>query len=385
MNAQVQTSDDADSYTEAELSTLAAIESAETAYREACEDRDNAKRKIKSLKDDLKDLEEICMAALDELRIARGDERDGSRSRGEDAPRRKYTAPPVGEEGSDLWRDEPITVLPLDTIKGFGAKKIDALKEKVGTVGGLEDLRAEAAERRVGLQTLLPDGIGRKAADDLEALQVAWLDANVFATGATEHVPVTPVDDEPAEIYHGDFIGDSGERVSEMELPPGTTIRMQSDFPAREELDAAAAAGPAEVFDAINPTDPTEIESADSADPDQTDLYGEQEDEPESGDDGDDSDDDEEDGDENWAADIGPEESETEPAEPARDEIADCYAAIQADYAADRPLIPDDRDTYEDGREAADRGWTIADCNWTDAPRMRSWLIGFHARTVSAG
>jgi hypothetical protein len=83
----------------------------------------------------------------------------------------------------ELWATRP--------IDRFGKKKQESLVAACPTVGDFERLREEAGRSFKSLHEILPGGIGRSVADELEERQLDWLKAN-----ASKLVDVEQVDDE---------------------------------------------------------------------------------------------------------------------------------------------------------------------------------------------
>jgi hypothetical protein len=75
------------------------------------------------------------------------------------------------------WRDVSIAVLNLPTISGMGKTKREKLIERVGTLGQLEKLRQQAIEEHRPLCALLPKGVGKDLADEIEERYLRWKDS----------------------------------------------------------------------------------------------------------------------------------------------------------------------------------------------------------------
>ena len=75
---------------------------------------------------------------------------------------------------SDDWRSTPIDTLFSD-VKGLGAKKQEAVRDAIPTLGAFEDLRARASLEGEPLKAMMPKGIGQDACDQLEEAALNWL------------------------------------------------------------------------------------------------------------------------------------------------------------------------------------------------------------------
>lgn len=91
--------------------------------------------------------------------------------------------------GSLAWRDVSVTELGLHLIKGFGEKKRGLFREHVPTIGALEDLREQASKTGCHLSDLLPKGVGREIADEIEESQLRWLTVNRDRVASEEPAP----------------------------------------------------------------------------------------------------------------------------------------------------------------------------------------------------
>jgi hypothetical protein len=115
--------------------------------------------------------------AVEELRsiIGRGpevlplfDQRPAKQQPGGDFDATNSTADdPADADTRDRWRAIPIEDVCFG-IKGLGAKKLEALRETVPTLGAFEDLRAKASLAGCPLREYMPKGIGQDACDQLE-------------------------------------------------------------------------------------------------------------------------------------------------------------------------------------------------------------------------
>lgn len=109
------------------------------------------------------------------------------------------------------WRDVSIAVLNLPTISGMGRTKREKLIEQVSTLGQFDKLRQRAIEEHRSLCMLLPKGVGKDIADEIEERFLRWKDANDNVGAPTqpsyvEHVPdidtAAKVLVETAETFH---------------------------------------------------------------------------------------------------------------------------------------------------------------------------------------
>ncbi len=156
---------------------------------------------VKSLKSDLKDARETMEEAYDSLielqergpeqpkptaSLSSGSTEAESQSSNSESP----NPAPAEKPEDNAWRNEPLTALELDKIDGLGKKKLEALMDAVPTIGAFEDLRAQAGA--YGVHTLLPKGLGRKIADELEERQIAWLQRRWAKSMVASQVPLEP-------------------------------------------------------------------------------------------------------------------------------------------------------------------------------------------------
>lgn len=135
----------------------------------------------------------------------------------------KHDSPPPAETAfpfttPDAWRHVITANLPLETIKGLGDKKRDALIAAAPTIGELEDLRAKAGGK--GMHTVLPEGFGKKISGELENRLIDWLtihrDGMEFSKGRTEEQ--SDLEDAAAEDVEADEETDlSADEVAEQE------------------------------------------------------------------------------------------------------------------------------------------------------------------------
>lgn len=87
-----------------------------------------------------------------------------------------FDSPPGGSEtASDSesepvedWKLESIQVVLAEPIRGLGNKKVEALVDAVPTLGDLEKLRTQVGKDSDHLAGLLPKGIGKETADEIE-------------------------------------------------------------------------------------------------------------------------------------------------------------------------------------------------------------------------
>lgn len=146
--------------------------------------------------------------AADELESLRGanwndDDEDGSNEESEslvsiDSPTAEQATEAVShcakivaanDQSDNAWRSvKTADAIDFDKIDGFGKKKREALLEVAPTLGALEDLRAAGGIH--GFQSVLPKGIGKNNASDLEDALLNWLAKNrdraVLAEAAAE-------------------------------------------------------------------------------------------------------------------------------------------------------------------------------------------------------
>lgn len=87
------------------------------------------------------------------------------------------------------WRDVPISMLKLGSIKGMGKRKRTLLIDEVPTLGKLQELRERASKEFILLCSVLPKGIGVDIADELEELFLNWLVVNDGSYGIDETAP----------------------------------------------------------------------------------------------------------------------------------------------------------------------------------------------------
>jgi hypothetical protein len=140
-----------------------------------CRRRESA---VELLKSDLKIAKDEYDAAVERLRRIAS---EGSQLSLFDRPKPQPSPSPIPEP-STAWRQRPFGPW-IDSleIKGFGAKKKDAIADEVPNFGAFEDLRSQSQEQNVHLSELLPKGFGEEVTDALiEAFIVAkndpWID-----------------------------------------------------------------------------------------------------------------------------------------------------------------------------------------------------------------
>ena len=94
----------------------------------------------------------------------------------------KAAEPTAEATSGDDWRSTPIDTLFSD-VKGLGAKKQEAVRDAIPTLGAFEDLRARASLEGESLKAMMPKGIGQDACDQLEEAALNWLSKNAANGG----------------------------------------------------------------------------------------------------------------------------------------------------------------------------------------------------------
>lgn len=212
---------------------------------------------VKSLKSDLKDARETMEEAYDSLIELQ--------ERGPEQPKPAPSSTPQATESAapqpgtptasgqapepkedNAWRNEPLTSLGLDKIDGLGKKKLEALMEAVPTMGAFVDLQSQAGA--MGVHTLLPKGLGRKIADELEERQVEWL-KQYWAKSAVQepaepmsvdHAAVFGDDPKPEESEAADHVPDDRDDIDEGN-PVGEAEELPFGLPPRTEVEGEDA------------------------------------------------------------------------------------------------------------------------------------------------
>jgi DNA uptake protein ComE-like DNA-binding protein len=151
--------------------------------REAQENYCQAGIEVEHAKNAIKQAKESQKAALEWLEKVMAESGDGQEG---SADGESFAAQSVAESPTDDasdpsgtiadWRSVPTEELKLDTIKGMGTKKLEAIIHEYPTVGKLEDLRAEGNGKFMGLQTI--KGVGEAMAGEIENKILEWLSAN---------------------------------------------------------------------------------------------------------------------------------------------------------------------------------------------------------------
>lgn len=228
------------------------------------------------------------------------------------------------------WRDVPISMLKLSSIKGMGKRKRTLLIDEVPTLGKLQELREQASKEFVLLCSVLPKGIGVDIADELEELFINWLVANDGSYGIDETAPKKCDIPRKMEPLTPPTLALAPPPVIEPFNPPEV-------LKAADEL-VRVAERPAgvETFDVV----PLSIDVSEVAIDLPTDT---------------------------------PE-----------------YLAERVTYWKQRAASNEnhfdigsidiaDRDAFNSGRDAAHRGWIIEDCPWTPGDKQDSWILGYLA------
>ena len=226
------------------------------------------------------------------------------------------------------WRDVPISMLKLGSIKGMGKRKRTLLIDEVPTLGKLQELRERASKEFILLCSVLPKGIGVDIADELEELFLNWLVVNDGSYGIDETAP------------------------KKCEVPPAP------------EPAPSTAMIPPPVIEPINP--PEVLEAADK-------LLEVAERPAVAG-----------------FIDFKP--LAVDLSEVTIDVPTDTpeYLAERVTYWKQRAASNEnhfdigsvdiiDRDAFNSGRDAAHRGWVIEDCPWTPGGKQDSWILGYLA------
>jgi hypothetical protein len=104
----------------------------------------------------------------------------------------------TAKNADESWRKVPTSEIGFDKIKGVGKKKYEAILDAAPTMGDLEDLRANAGP--MGLQAVLPDGLGEKICGEIENKILEWLSKNRDRTtleAAGADVDAVPPEEPP--------------------------------------------------------------------------------------------------------------------------------------------------------------------------------------------
>jgi hypothetical protein len=100
---------------------------------------------------------------------------------------------------SEAWRATPIDVLFSD-VERFGAKKQDAVREAIPTLGAFEDLRKKASLDGEPIRAYMPKGIGQDSCDQLEEAALNWRKRQAGKDAPTvESDDADDADDDSAE------------------------------------------------------------------------------------------------------------------------------------------------------------------------------------------
>jgi hypothetical protein len=337
-----------------EVSEQSELLDARQRYLDCCIHTQQIEHEIRRKKKELKDAREDQSSAFDEYQLLSG----GLIGIGDDFPSSAGSAKPQVFEG-DEWRNEPITVLDIGSIKGLGPAKRKALIEAIPTIGAFEDLRAEAGAG--GLVESMPEGFGQKATDGVEGLLMKWLELNVFQIGKTDHVPVSePIADDEDSDDEADE--DCDEPSGEEENTHPESLEWGKVIGGRDDSESDAA-------EELPATEPEESGNDESDASDDSDLFGLETDDSES-----------------VAEESGSEVAAVEPVakEPVSDDEYDHPAQVRGRYEELRSLMlggetidPPSDNAYLDGKRAAVDGWAIEDCNWTAGENQDSWLLGY--------
>lgn len=99
-----------------------------------------------------------------------------------DSPESSVTAdtPPTREAEQSVcsWRSVPMARILEEKIKGFGAKKKEAMIDLCPTLGDFEELRKRVGKDAAELHEMLPDGIGLETASVIEERHLDWIAKN---------------------------------------------------------------------------------------------------------------------------------------------------------------------------------------------------------------
>lgn len=350
-----------------EVSEQSELLDARQRYLDCCIHTQQIEHEIRRKKKELKDAREDQSSAFDEYQLLSG----GVIGIGDDFPSSAGSAKPQVFEG-DEWRNEPITVLDIGSIKGLGPAKRKALIEAIPTIGAFEDLRAEAGAG--GLVESMPEGFGQKATDGVEGLLMKWLELNVFQIGKTDHVPVSePIADDEADADDEDCDDDEPSGEEGTVLPTGGVVGIDDGEDLPGSLEWGNVIGGR--HDSVPATEP-EPEESGNDDSDDSDLFGLETDDSELVA--------EESGSEIAA--IEPVAVEPSPAIeplPSDDEydhptqVFGRYEELRSRIIGGESIDPSSDNAYSDGKRAAINGWLIEDCNWTAGENQDSWLLGY--------
>lgn len=89
----------------------------------------------------------------------------------------------AADQPAESWRAVPMATILEEKIKGFGAKKKEALIDLCPTLGDFEELRRRVGKDAAELHELLPDGIGLETASVIEERHLDWIAKNYQESG----------------------------------------------------------------------------------------------------------------------------------------------------------------------------------------------------------
>lgn len=135
---------------------------------DATEDHKLHALKRSELETELKEVKAEEKAALAKLKslTERGPDYNALKSR----PKPRFNEDHAGEPEDDTpqpWLEIP-TMDVIEEIPGMGSKKAESIRELAPTLGDLEELRAEAGKAHKHFSEVLPKGVGKSLAEEIE-------------------------------------------------------------------------------------------------------------------------------------------------------------------------------------------------------------------------
>lgn len=341
------------------------IADAEQEYMKAAMAADEIEAEIADLKEALKAAKELRGTCYDRLRRLKADigDPDGDTEIDEEEADKEEeseagggrgsaagvstgshvtTPPPASDSSDDWWKTTALRDV-ISGIKGCGEKKLDAICDKLPTLGDLVALQERAGG--YGIHEEMPKGVGKALCEAIEEKVLQWLTANRDKFGE----PASP---EPLVFDTAKFIADFDKAI-------------QSEI----SMEAAGTEGslPSMAADGSSPTGGEEIASRPESPP-QDHSNG------------------------LVANDVAGGDGNAAQAPPAAkdsshfDDLDSIHAAqIKSRLATLRKreaseLKPTSQDIYSDGRAAAHASegeppWDA--CNWIAGPQQDDWLLGW--------
>lgn len=147
--------------------------------------------------------EKACLSELSAL-INRGPQYPDSKpiNQGGESPidaAVRGPSPTLDDSNADQsWRNIPIAPM-LDGIKGMGEKKREAILSLTPTLGDFEDLRGKASQSHKQLYEVMPKGVGRAMADELEERALSAMRKHQLELERNKPEPEQSATDQPGD------------------------------------------------------------------------------------------------------------------------------------------------------------------------------------------